>query len=181
MKFLFSVLIVLLCCQCDNSPRNLDEFMVDVSRFDVKDSLLDDFDYVEILGLSGNLTQEHKIDFYNLVVVRSMDTGDTINVLVTNFYKGELMGRTTRFVSNNSTIGKLFESTEEFKKNENFHLEDLEPKRYEKVFYDTEFIQVDVFDYPTIIGTLANWQVDGDLKNLEKLNNRPKDSISETK
>lgn len=142
--------------------------MIDISEFTINNELLKDGDHVEILGMSGNLTEEHKIDFYNLVVVRSEETGDTINVLLTNYYANLSHDPRTRFISNSSTVGKLIESVDDFSRLDGKKIEDIEGKSYKKVFYDSEYIQMDVRKYPAVTGNLGDWTIDGDLENFGK-------------
>lgn len=162
MMKLFTIVLLLICSlySCKSGPKNLDEFMVDISEFKINDSILRDGDYVEILGSSGNLTKEHEIDFYNLVVVRSEKTGDTINVLVTNFYQSDLNNPRTRFISNSSIMGKLVENVENTEKLDGKNIKDLKSKSYNKVFYDSEFIQVDIRKYPAITGNLGDYTIE---------------------
>lgn len=162
MMKLFTIVLLLICslCSCKSGSKNLDEFMVDISEFKINDSILRDGDYVEILGSSGNLTKEHEIDFYNLVVVRSEKTGDTINVLVTNFYQSDLNNPRTRFISNSSLMGKLVENVENTEKLDGKNIKDLKSKSYNKVFYDSEFIQVDIRKYPAITGNLGDYTIE---------------------
>src|SRR5690606_31674181 len=139
-KSYFIILATLaLLLSCKNKPTNLDSFMVNLSEFQINDTILKDGDRVRILGSSGNLTEEHEIDFYNLVVVRSEKTGDTINVLVTNFFQADLNNPYTRFISNTSVFGKILERNSDAEQLNGTNIKDLKPKSYNKVFYDTEF------------------------------------------
>jgi hypothetical protein len=151
---------------CSIGPKNLDDFMVDISEFKINNEILKDGDYVEILGSSGNLTKEHEIEFYNLVVVRSLETGDTVNVLVTTFYEADLNNPKTRFMSNSSLVGKLFENTSNLEDLTGENINKLKPKSYKKVFYDSEYIQIDVREYPAITGTLGDFTIDGNIEEI---------------
>lgn len=147
MKFLsltISIITLIFLSACNNGPRNLDEFMVDISEFNIDNNALKDMEEVEILGASGNITAEHEIDFYTLVVVRSMETGDTVNVLMTTFNPIDVQNRQVKFLSNNNILGKLLENTPDFDENGKANLKDLKAKTYKKVLYDTEYIDVDV-------------------------------------
>lgn len=148
---------------CNSGPRNLDEFMVDVSEFNIDKNALKDMEEVEILGSSGNITTEHEIDFYTLVVVRSIETGDTVNVLMTTFNLIDVQNRQTKFISNNGITGKLLETTPDPDANGKVNLKDLKAKTYKKVLYDTEYIDVDVRKFPTITGILGDYHTEGDL------------------
>ena len=165
--FAIGILALSVLQSCNNKPMNINEFMVDISEFKIDNTILKDGDYVEVLGSSGNLTEEHNIDFYNLVVVRSEETGDTVNVLVTNFYQSNLNNPRTRFISNSSLIGKLLESNGDPKKNDGINIKDIKPKSYKKVFYDREYIQVDVRKYPSITGNLGDYIIEGDIEEFE--------------
>ena len=134
--------------------------MFDISEFKIDNDILKDGDRVEILGSSGNLTEEHTIDFYSLVVVKSLETGDTVNVLVTNYFMSDLNDPETVFMSNSSVAGKLMERTFDAEKLEGQDINNLKAKSFKKVFYDREYIQVDVRNYPSITGTLGDYFVE---------------------
>lgn len=159
-------LIIVSIYSCNSGPKNLDDFMVDVSEFKFNDTILKDGDYVEIIGSSGNLTKEHKINFYNLVVVKSEKTGDTINLLLTNFYQSDLNNPRTRFISNTSTFGKLVENVDNSQEMDGKNINELKSKSYNKVFYDSEYIQVDVRKYPTITGNIGDYIIEGNIEDL---------------
>lgn len=161
------VLISIFLAGCSDTPKDLEEFMVPVSEFKIDDEVLKDGEYVEILGASGNLTSDHKHDFYNLIVVRSEKTGDTINVLSTSFFMLDENNSRTQFISNKSKIGKLFENGTELKDGETFDASKLKSKKFNRVLFDTEFIQVKVKNYPTVIG-LVGGTIEGE-ENLEDL------------
>lgn len=162
MYRIFKIGIVLFCvlCSCNSKPRDLERFMVDVSEFSINNEVLNDGEYVEILGCSGNLTKNHKIDFYNLVVVKSEKTGDTINVLVTNFYQPDLANRRTRFISNTSLVGKIFEDASNSEEFVGKNIDSLKSKSYDKVFYDTEYIHGNVRKYQSITGNLGDYTIE---------------------
>ncbi|MBU2019502.1 MAG: hypothetical protein KJ941_07645, partial [Bacteroidetes bacterium] len=146
MKNLFLVLsILIVVLGCSSGPKKLDEFLIDVSEFTISNDLLKDGDYVEILGASGNLSSEHKMDFYNLIVVRSLESGDTINILCTNYFQINPNNPKTRFISNTTKMGKLIENASTA--NTGDDLDNLEPKKFDKVFYDTDYIQLDIRKY----------------------------------
>lgn len=167
MKRVFPILYTLsFLYACNPGPKNLDGFMVNVSEFRIDNKILKDGDYVEVIGSSGNLTKEHEIDFYNLVVVRSVETGDTINVLVTNFYQSDLNDPKTRFISNTSLIGKVVERGSEAESLKDRNINELKSKSYRKVFYDSEYIRADVRKYPAITGNLGDYTIEGDLENF---------------
>jgi hypothetical protein len=159
------LLVLVLVVGCSSREEYLNKFMVDVSEFTIDNSLLKDGDYVQILGSSGNLTREDPINFYNLVVVVSEQTGDTINVLVTNYYMADLNNKRTRFISNSSVIGKLTERATEADKLDGINVKDLKAKAFEKVFYDSEYIQLDVRRFPAVTGTLG-YEIEGDLSEM---------------
>lgn len=142
---------------CTSGPKNLDKFMVNLSEFKMDSTVLKDGDSVRILGSSGNLTKEHKINFYSLVVVKSLETGDTINVLLTDFFMADLNNPKTQFISNTSLIGKIYENALDNGKLKTNKINDIKPKSFDKVFYDSDYIQVDVRKYPTIIGNFGKY------------------------
>jgi len=157
-KLLAITILTTTLFSCSEELKDLEPFMVDLSEFTLNDTILKDGDYVQILGSSGNLTEEHKIDFYNLVVVKSERTGDTVNVLVTNFFMADLNDPRTQFLSNASFGGKVVENFENLKEIDDFKINDVKAKTYNKVLYDSEYIQVDVREYPAITGNLG-WTI----------------------
>lgn len=162
MKQIFVITIMAVFYSCNgNKLEDLGQFMVDISEFNIDNSILKDGDYVEILGSSDKLTRDHKINFYNLVVVRSKETGDTINVLVTNYFVASSNNPETRFISNLSDIGKLVDQQDnliDLKEGEN--IKNLKSKSFKKVFYDTDWISVDVREYPSITGNLGDYIIE---------------------
>jgi hypothetical protein len=165
-NFLFFNAFVLFLVSCSSGPNDLEPFMVDLSEFRIEQGALKDGEKVQILGASGNLTKEHKIDFYNLVVVRSLETGDTVNVLVTTFFQADQNDPETVFISNTSLAGKLFENPEDLERVEGKKADEIEALKFDKVFYDSEFIQVDVRKYPAVTGLLGDFTIEGELENI---------------
>lgn len=147
-------------CTDSEREKDLSPFMVDVKQFKLDTAALKDGENVEILGASGNLTEEQQVDFYNLVVVRSLESGDTVNVLVTNFFQPTSDPK-TKFLSNTSLIGKAFENSDDLK--DGTDIRKMPSKKFSKVFYDTEFIEMDVRKYPAIPGNLGNFTIEGKL------------------
>lgn len=158
--FCLSLVCGLFGCTGSETEKDLTPFMVDVTQFKIDTAALKDGERVKILGSSGNLTENHKIDFYNLVVVRSLESGDTVNVLVTNFFQAG-PDPETKFLSNTSLIGKAFENSDDLKDGTN--IRKMASKKFSKVFYDTEFIEVDVRKYPAIPGNLGDFTIEGKL------------------
>lgn len=161
-----SAMTLLSCNDSSVKQEDLEPYMVSVNEFQLNDSILKDGDQVRILGSTGKITEEHKIDFYNLVVVVSETTDDTINVLVTNFFQSNSNDPYVRFFSNTSLLGKIVEITSNGESIEKQKLEDMKVKSYTKVFYDTDYIQVDVRKYPAIIGNLGAYTIEGDISTL---------------
>lgn len=168
MKSLFIVMFLMvgLSSSCSFSPKNLDKFMVDISEFTINDTILMDGDFVQILGSSGNLTKQHNIDFYSLVVVKSERTGDTVNVLVPIFFMADLNNPRIRFMSNSSVVGKILNSVLNKEELDGKNLDDFTSKSFNKVLYDSEYIQVDVREYPAITGNLGDYTITGDMSLL---------------
>ncbi|MNU85183.1 hypothetical protein D3C71_749210 [compost metagenome] len=137
--------------------------MVNVSEFKIDTTALKDGEKVEIIGSSGNLTKKHHIDFYSLVVVKSLETGDTVNVLVTNFFMADLDNPQINFISNTSTAGMLLENVESSEDIDNKNINKLSPKKFKKVFYDTEYIGVNTREYPAITGNFGYYSISGEL------------------
>ena len=164
MKPLTSLYLLLIfglfACSDSETEKDLTPFMVDVNQFKIDTGALKDGEKVEILGSSGNLTENHKVDFYNLVVVRSLESGDTVNVLITSFFQATSNPETV-FMSNTSIMGKAFENADEIKDGDD--ITKMPSKKFNKVFYDTEFIQLDVRKYRAIPGNLGNFTIEGEL------------------
>lgn len=150
----------LFSCTDSEREKDLSPFMVDVKQFKLDTAALKDGENVEILGASGNLTEEQQVDFYNLVVVRSLESGDTVNVLVTNFFQPTSDPK-TKFLSNTSLMGKAFENSDDLK--DGTDIRKMPSKKFSKVFYDTEFIEMDVRKYPAIPGNLGDFTIEGKL------------------
>lgn len=166
--FALGMLSLFALFACNTGPKDLEPFMVDVSEFKIDNSVLKDGAEVEILGASGNLSPEHEIDFYILYVVKSMETGDTINVLATTFYRTDLNPSQANFVSNSSVMGKLLEHNDASEKLQGTNIKDLKAKKFKKVFYDTEFIDLDVRKFPAVTGSLGNYSIEGNLDDFDK-------------
>ena len=148
------IFVSVIVGSCKNQPKNIENLMVDISEFKINDSILKDGDRVQILGSSGSLTKEHKIDFYNLVVVKSLETGDTVNVLLTNYFMADLNDPETIFITNSSVMGLAIESLDS-----PVNTVISKAKKYKKVLYDTEFIEIDVRGYPSITGNLGDYVI----------------------
>lgn len=168
MKYFLAIIIgTTLLFACSENSKNLDEMLVDTSRFIINDSILKNGDYVEILGATDKLSNEDKFEFYNLIVVRSERTGDTVNILTTKYFVVEPNNPRTQFISGSSLMGKLFDNASNLKVGESIHPDSIQTKKFDKVLFDTEFIQVDVYNYPSIIGNLG-LTFDGDLEMLDQ-------------
>lgn len=166
IKLGISLLLLTAVSTLSSCGHNIEDFMVDIDKFQLNDTVLVDGETVEILGMSGNIPTGVEIDFYNLVVVRSLENGDTVNVLCTADF--EIIGgvRRMKFHGENSEITKVLMNA---LKNEDFR--ELVPgqeidtntfKNYSfgRVMWDTEYIQIDVMQYPSIIGSLGYDQDD---------------------
>lgn len=147
---------ILLLIGCNTKPKDLSNYLVKVSTFKINETILNQGDYVEILGCSGNLTNKHKLEFYNLFIVRSVKTGDTINVLATNFYLAKEQYQKTRFISPNSVMSKIV-SLDNYKDLDGVNLNELKTPKFDKVLYDREYIKTNVKKYPAIIGALGDY------------------------
>ncbi len=161
-----SIALIFLFSSCNNQSVDIDGYLVDISEFNIQNGVLKDGDFVEILGSTDKISLEGEHDFYNLIVVKSEETGDTINVLLTSFYQTDLNNPRTQFISNSSLAGKLLERSRELKDLTNDKLNNLKAKTFEKVFYDHDFIQVDVRQYPSIPGTLGEYYIDSNSQEL---------------
>ncbi|MCR9173519.1 MAG: hypothetical protein NXI10_13545 [bacterium] len=152
------VLLGFVLLSCGDS-KNLDESLVDISKFKMDDSALEDGEDVRILGASGNLTSDDEMDFYNLIVVESLETGKTVNVLMPTYIFVDEYSRELQFYSFKTTFGRIVGSTGSKGLDKNVekkvNLKDIQPPKFDKVLYDKEFIQTNVYNNPTIIGTLG--------------------------
>lgn len=143
------------------SHKNLNDFMVDIDKFQLNDTVLVDGETVEILGMSGNIPVGTDIDFYNLVVVRSLENGDTVNVLCSSDFI--IIGgvRRMKFQGENSDFTKLLNNAlnnEDFRELESsgeIDTNTLINYSFDRVMWDTEYIQTDVMQYQSIIGSLG--------------------------
>lgn len=163
VKALYLVLAILstttfLSC---SSQYNPEDHLIELSKFELQSDILLDGDEVEIIGASGNLTQETHGSFYNLVVVKSVKSGDTINVLMSSWAMLSTSNPYTQFVSVESTAGKLLDSKfrDELVKQKNVKIDEIQVKSFDFVFLDEEFIQIDVTRFPCIIGNLGRYEI----------------------
>lgn len=145
-------------------PIDLKEHMVSLNGFKMDPYILQDGAEIEIIGMSDKITPEHKIDFYNLVVVRSLETGDTVNVLATTFINQGQNGAYMKFISTESAHGLILEAQSDKKDLNNINMNDLKPKRFNKVFYDKDFLHADLKRYPTIIGIIGDYTIINDVE-----------------
>jgi hypothetical protein len=162
--FLSSLVFLLLACKPNTSTVDLDPFMVDVSEFKMDTTVLQNSDKVQILGCSNKTTKDQKIDFYNLVVVKSLATGDTINILAVNYFPVNLDNPEIMFTKENALASLVFRYIETGPDVKNLK---LTPKKITKVLYDTEFIQYNSRHLPTITGYLGNYYYT-ETKNITK-------------
>jgi hypothetical protein len=164
MKFTYSIGILYLILTSCGGPIDLEQHMVSPNGFKMDPYILQDGAEIEIIGKSDKITPEHKIDFYNLVVVRSIETGDTINVLATTFIHQGQNGAYMKFISTESAHGKILEAQSDQKDLNNINMNDLKPKRFNKVFYDKDFLPADLKRYPTIIGIIGDYTIINDVE-----------------
>lgn len=165
MKPILSFTILFLILTSCGGPIDLETSMVSLDGFKMDPYILKDGEEIEIIGKSDKITPEHKIDFYNLVVVRSLETGDTINVLATTFIHPGQNGAHVKYISTESTHGLILEAQSDKKDLNDGNINDLKAKRFNKVFYDKDFIQEDVRRFPTIIGIIGDYTI---INNVEK-------------
>jgi hypothetical protein len=165
--FFFGILYLILT-SC-GGPIDIEQYMVSPNGFKIDAYILQDGDEIEIIGKSDKITHEHKIDFYNLVVVRSVETGDTINVLATTFIQPGQNGSYMKFISTESKHGLILEAQSDKEDLNNKNLNDLKPKRFNKVFYDTEFLPADVRRFPTIIGIIGDYTIINDVEKQQDI------------
>jgi len=161
-------LTTILLFSCGSDEKDLDQYLVDISKFNMDENALKDGEKVRILGASGNLTNDDKMDFYNLIVVESLETGEEVNVLMINYIHTGEGPQTLDFISYDTPMGKLA-AMDPAEVPKNIKVSEIELKKHQKVLYDTEYIQADVYDNPTIIGGLgivSHYQTDP--QNLEK-------------
>ena len=154
--------LFVLFTACKNESSYSDEMMVDVSEFNMQNDILKDGDYVKVIGSSARIERSKEVDFYTLVVVKAEATGDTINVLLTGSYDQKLDDARTQFLSNTSDVGKVFDNIENKRILESTNVNDLKPKSFKKVFYNTEYIQIDVRQYPTVTGNFGHIYINED-------------------
>jgi hypothetical protein len=164
MKLIFSIGILFSILASCIGPINLEEHMVSPNGFKMDPYILQDGAEIEIIGMSDKITPEHKIDFYNLVVVRSVETGDTINVFATIYVHPNQHRKNMKFISTESPSGLILEAQSDKKDLNNINMNDLKPKRFNKVFYDKDFLPADLKRYPTIIGIIGDYTIINDVE-----------------
>ena len=188
LKLVFMAFMSILFYSCEENVQQAvteepskQNFFVDVSECTLVDSLLKDGDVLEILASSGNISSSTKMDFYLLFLVKSLRTGDTLNVLSTNFYKARIDDPQVNFVSQDNVMGKIIGNIDQINENESTPIAELKEKNFDKVYYDTDYIQVDVRKYPAVIGSIGDKVGEGDISNvLNKLDGLIKKSKDST-
>lgn len=171
MKLSFSIGIIFLILASCGGPIDLEKHMVSPEGFKMDPYILQDGAEIEIIGMSDKITTEHKIDFYNLVVVRSVETGDTINVFATIYVHLNQHKKNMKFISTESPGGLILEAQSDKKDLNNINMTDLKPKRFNKVFYDKEFLSSDVKRFPTIIGIIGDYTIINDVEKQNDIDN----------
>lgn len=149
--------IFLLTSGCGSKKKDLNKYLVDASEFHVEQDKLHSGDSLEILGASGTITNEDKIDAYILYVVRSLRTGETLNILSTDYIMIRDQSEIIRFISDTDDAGKIAAYATHGKELPEGKIDEIEPLRFDKVFYDTDWIHENVRKYPAVIGQLAQY------------------------
>lgn len=147
----FFISIFLLSCESNTIEENL----VDVSLFEIDNTALKDGENVRIIGASGNITNEDEMDFYNLIVVKSLETGKVVNVLMINYIFVDEYNRDVNFISFDTPMGKLSAMAHKGDLKSGTNTKDIELPKFDKVLVDLEYLTEDVYNNPTIIGGLG--------------------------
>jgi len=169
MKLSFPIMILLIILASCGGQIDLEPYMVSPSQFKMDPYILKDGDEVEIIGKSDKVSLEHKIDFYNLVVVRSIKTGDTINVLATTFIHPGKNGNYMKFISPESSFGLILEAQSNNNDLDGKNLKNMKAKKFNKVLYDKEFISANVQRYPSIIGLIGDFTILSDVQKQQDI------------
>ncbi len=157
-SFLFLTLISFWFSSCSTKKsKDLTPFLVNVSEFSIDTSALIDGTEIEVLGASNKLNNSQKYSFYNLIVVRNIKTDQVVNILCANTNKLISSKKNRFFVSSSSLAGKIFDHEKKLTKKTKMNVLDLKNIKFDKVFYDTEFIIENVRDNPTVIGNLLDY------------------------
>ena len=174
MKYIISIVITAFLISCGENKPDIEQYMVDISEFKIDTTYLKDGEKVKVIGASNKLTEDDKIDFYTLVVVQSLKTGKKINVLTTSYFFADQKNTVLTYMSNRSKNGLIMENMDNLGGK---NINDLKPKKFTKVFYDTEFIQTDVRGLPTVIGNIGEVTINKAPKKIEQ----PKAKIEKPK
>lgn len=157
IKYFSALFIILIAVACQDSRKN----MIKVDEFQMDKTALKDSEEIEILCGSGN-PEYGEEDYYIHLIVRSTETGDTVNLLHSGSVD-QSEGRIKNFISNESSTGKVLDNLDRILNSESgsSNVNDMKVKTFDYVFSDPEFIVLDRKRYPAIIGKTAVLVEDG--------------------
>lgn len=156
MKFLVSLISFTLLLSNCNDEKNT---FWDITKFKIDESALVDSEEIKILYASNGPEQnKDKLFFYHVVVV-SVKTGDTINILSTinNNFKESDQYKVYNFLNQNNfdSIENKFDSAQI--SHSSLLDNSLKTSTISKVVRDTNFDNIADNSYPTIIGFIGTF------------------------
>ena len=136
----------------------------DVSNFHLTEDALSDNEAIQILHASHGPAYERIPDYYHHLVVRSLESGDTINILTTrdNGFNKSDVHKTFYFLSAASLAKNLFQMEPMQLDNitEHKQIQVFQLKRLQKVIHNPEAEMLTSNDYPTVFGMVGFVKMD---------------------
>ena len=153
---LFSILLY-SCSNQKNDEKEINpDHLINISEFKVDTIALHDNEGIEVLCASDRVFPTDDINYFVQAVVVSLETGDTVNVLVAGTINITESNRLSRFVSSNNDIAKVLQNLNNIEDGTN--VKDLEPPKFDKVYRNPEYISLKTSHFPSIIGMITELQ-----------------------
>lgn len=146
--------VFLYSCSSQETKEEIDPaHLIDISEYNIDTTALHHNERIEVLCASDKVFPTDDFDYYVHALVVSLETGDTVNVLVTGVIDITESNRISAFISPDNTIAKVLQNLDEIKDGANVN--DLEPSKFEKVHRDPEYISIKTSHFPSIIGVIG--------------------------
>jgi hypothetical protein len=152
MRIISSSLIALLLISCNSSHYR------DVFEFNLHPNALKDGEEVKILAAIIGPGDNQKKEYYNQLIVVSIKSGDTFNILVpfNPALTKQDQGKIFNYFNSENPINNIDDN--KIKPNqENIRIEDIQSKfpEYDKVYQNAEFNDIAINTFPTVKGSVG--------------------------